>query len=64
MCDASTAWLIAAFIVGAMAGSVAGYVAAVLLRRDRDERLRLLIQKAAADCQDEATGRFLRDISS
>jgi hypothetical protein len=47
-----------------MAGSVAGYVAAVLLRRDRDERLRLLIERLAADCSDEATARFLRDISS
>ena len=62
MCDASTAWLIAAFIVGAMAGSVAGYVAGVLLRRDRDDRLRTLIAQIADDTTDEATRRHLRDL--
>ena len=58
MCNPAGVFL----IVGAMAGSVAGYIAGVLLRRDRDDRLRTLIAQIADDTTDEATRRHLRDL--
>ena len=58
MCNAAGALL----IVGAMAGAVAGYVAGVPLRRDRDDRLRQELERAAACTTDEVTRRRLRDI--
>ena len=58
MCNAAGLFI----IVGAMAGAVVGYTAAVLLRRDRDDRLRTLIAQIADDTTDEATRRHLRDL--